>query len=82
MFKSVEESLELYKQGVESDTGFEYVYNAEEVDFGDEEYAFSLDRDTDAQLEEIKNNSEIDIVQIGRQPFSEFTFPICPAYKA
>ena len=83
VFKPVEECIELYKKGVPCDTGFSYFYNAEEVDFdGNGEYEFDLEGDIEAQLDEIHGNSSSVIADDDTQPYAEFSFVICPAYKA
>lgn len=82
MFKTVEESIELYKQGKEEDSGFWYVFNCEESSLEE----FDIKGDTDAQLktlrEDYKENgwSEIEVDNRG-DVFDEFTANICPAYK-
>lgn len=84
MFKSVEESLELFINGEKSDTGFEYVFNCEEVCFFDDDdnYEFDVTKNYFDQLNEIRQNSEMQVVEIGQRPYDEFTQTICPAYKA
>lgn len=81
MFKSVEECIELFRDGVTSDTGFEYVYNCEEVDLdGNGEQDFNLDANYFDQINEIRHYGDIQAVEQGRQPYAEFTRVICPAY--
>jgi hypothetical protein len=81
VFKSVEECIDLYKRNVPCDTGFSYFYNAEEVDFdGNGEYEFDLEGDIQAQLDEIEGNTSMVIADDNTQPYSEFSFVICPAY--
>lgn len=78
MFKTVEESIELEKTGVPAETGFEYVFNCEEVDL---DY-FDIHGDTEAQLAVIRENSNynIKLQQNGDDSFDEFTVHICEAY--
>jgi hypothetical protein len=82
VFKGVEECIESYKRKVPCDTGFAYFYNCEEVDFdGSGEYEFDIEGDIDAQLDEIHDNSSMVVTQDDQQPYAEFSFIICPAYK-
>lgn len=85
MFKPVEECIELHKQGVTCDTGFEYVFNCEEVWFDCnkkfEEQEFNINGNIKAQLEEIRENGDLDVTN-GRNIYAEFTQVICPAYKS
>lgn len=80
MFEDLETSVKLFKEGVETDSGFEYVFNCEETRFFDDDdnYSFDINADTDAQLKEIGSGYEI--VSNGMRPFDEFTQTICPAY--
>ena len=81
MFKSVEECIELFKQGKKPDTDFDWVFNCEEVSFDEDgEYMFNINGDIEAQLKEIREMGEIDVTN-GRQIFAEFTQTICPAYR-
>lgn len=80
VFKTVEESIELEKYGVPAETGFEYVYNCEEVEFD----TFDLQGDIEAQLAEIYERYGkygVKIVESGDQPFDEFTSVICDAFR-
>lgn len=82
MFKSVEESIKLFKEGVKCDTSFSYVYNAEEVDFdGNGEYEFNINGDSDKQIRHIRAYSSMTIAHNGQEPYDEFTQIICPAYQ-
>lgn len=83
LFRTVEESIELEKSGVPAESGFEYVYSCEEVDFGGGECQFDIHGDIDAQLDAIREaygKHGIKIVESGEQPFDEFTAVICEAY--
>ncbi len=77
MFKTLEESIELYKQSKKEDSGFWYVWNCEETELT----SFDVNGDADTQLQSLyADNADID-VDNGRDIFAEFTAKICPAYK-
>lgn len=77
-FKTLEESIELYKKGVESDTDFEWSFDCEEVDL----YEFDIDGSIEDQLDILYDGETAPrIHEAGTEVFHEFTQPICPAYK-
>ena len=80
MFKTVEESIELAKQGIPCETGFSYYFSQEETDFD----KFDLEGDTAAQLAQCRENGDwmVKIAEDGDEPFDEFTVKICGAYKS
>ena len=82
MFKTLEESLNLYKQGIEPNTEFKYVFNCEESELTD----FDLNGDVFAQLKILRDGEKEGLVEIdvtnGRAIFDEFTVDIVPAYAA
>lgn len=85
LFKPLEECIELYKQGEESDTNFDWVFNCEQVWFEGNadgyQGEFDINGDIAAQVKEINENGDPDITN-GRNIYEEFTQTICPAYKA
>lgn len=78
VFETLEQSVELYKKGVQSNTEFVYVWDCEETTFDD----FDIKGDISSQLASLHNShARIEICKDGNDIFSEFTRTICPAYS-
>jgi len=72
-FKTLEECVELHKQGVESNIdGYDYTFCCEETEIDE----FDINGDIESQLEDITDAGGYGV----EGDYDEFTRVICPAY--